>query len=341
MEIRNRLFEHLLSLSYDFYQKNKIGDLMARATNDINAVRMSIGWGLVAFVDGTVMAVSILVIMFVQDAGTALPAIIPLPLITILILCFGRMMGKRFRRAQETYSAMSDTVQETFAGIRVIKSFVKEWWFTGKFAAANDDYREANMSLVRVFGIFFPLISLLSGFTTMILLLAGGRRVVEGFMSPGVLVALFSYLQMLIWPLMGAGFVVNMLQRGAASLGRLNEIFNTKPAIASPQNPQRPVGQDSGQDSGQPSGEALISVRNLSFSYPEGREALSSINLEIRRGAMVGILGKTGSGKSTLLKALVRLIDPPPDSVFVEGIDVRLWDLAELRRCFGMTPQDS
>ncbi|MDR1429197.1 MAG: ABC transporter ATP-binding protein/permease [Spirochaetaceae bacterium] len=343
MEIRNRLFEHLLTLSYDFYQENKIGDLMARATNDINAIRMAIGWGFVALIDGTVMALSILIIMFAEDARTSLLAILPLPFITILILCFGRAVGKRFRRAQETYSAMSNAIQETFAGIRVVKSFVKEGWFIKKFADTNDDYREANMAMVRLFGGFFPLISLLSGLTTLILLLSGGRRVVEGAMSPGVLVALFSYLQMLIWPIMGAGFTVNMIQRGAVSLGRINEIFRTLPGIRSPE--MTDAGTVKGACPEKSSGEIVIRVKNLSFSYPSSgssdRKALSGVNLEIRRGDIIGILGKTGSGKSTLLKALVRLIDPPPESVFVDGLDVRSWELSDLRASFGMALQDS
>ncbi|MDR2111041.1 MAG: ABC transporter ATP-binding protein, partial [Spirochaetaceae bacterium] len=264
-ELRERLFAHLLTLSYDFYQKNKIGDLMARATNDLNAVRQAISMGLVAFVDGTMMAAAILVIIFFQDAETALPAVIPLPLITVLILLFGNVVGKRFRRAQETYSRMSDTVQETFAGIRVIRSFVKEWWFIKKFADTNDDYREANMALVKLFGIFFPLISFLSGITTLIVLLVGGGRVVTGLMSPGDLVALFSYLQLLIWPLMGTGFMVNMIQRGAVSLARINEVLGTEPSIRSPESPgQAP----------ELAGETIVELRHLSFSYAEGVKAL-------------------------------------------------------------------
>ncbi|MDR2029741.1 MAG: ABC transporter ATP-binding protein/permease [Treponema sp.] len=331
-ELRERLFAHLLTLSYDFYQKNKIGDLMARATNDLNAVRQAISMGLVAFVDGTMMALAILVIVFIQDAPTALPAVIPLPLITALILLFGNAVGKRFQRAQETYSGMSDTAQETFAGIRVIKSFVKEWWFIKKFADTNDDYREANMSLVKVFGIFFPLISFLSGLTTLIVLLVGGGRVVEGSMSPGDLVALFSYLQMLIWPLIGAGFMVNMIQRGAVSLARVNEILGTVPAISSPEHPGTPR---------LPRGENAVELRHLSFSYAPGITVLDDLSLTIRRGTVTGLLGRTGSGKSTLIKTLTRMVDPPAGSVFVYGLDVREWDLDELRRLFGVTPQDS
>jgi ATP-binding cassette subfamily B protein len=238
---------------------------------------------------------------------------------------------------------MSDTVQETFAGIRVVKSFVKEGWFIKKFADTNDDYRDASMILVRTFGVFFPFITFLSGLTSLILLLVGGKRVVEGFMSPGELVALFSYFQMLIWPLMGAGFMVNMIQRGAVSLGRVNEVLNTKPTIASPLNPRRSsVNADTVTDAetGASESSAEIEIRGLNFSYGE-KSVLEDITVSIPRGSWVGILGRTGSGKSTLIKTLTRTVDPPPGTVFVRGIDVRDWDLDELRSLFGVSPQDS
>jgi ATP-binding cassette subfamily B protein len=334
--MRRRLFDHLLTLSYDFYQDHKIGDLMARATNDINAVRMAMGWGLVALVDGTIMAASILIIIFIQDARTAAFAVLPLPPITILILLFGRTVGKRFRQVHETYSAMSDTAQETFAGIRVIKSFVKEWWFTKKFADTNDDYRRANMALVTLYGFFFPFISFLSGLTSLILLLAGGIRTAEGLMSPGDLVALFSYFQMLIWPFMGAGFMVNMIQRGAVALARVNEVMDTVPAIRSPL-PEAAVPPPAGVLKKGP----LVEFRRLSFTYPKGVQALEDISFTIETGTVVGILGPTGSGKSTLIKTMVRLIDPPRGTVLVKGLEVEKWNLKELRRLFGVTPQDS
>ena len=332
-ELREKLFEHLLSLSYDFYQKNKIGDLMARATNDLNAVRESIGMGLVAMVDGTVMAAAILIIIFIQDTRTAAFAVLPLPLITVLILLFGNVIGKRFRRAQETYSALSDAVQETFSGVRVVKSFVKEWWFIKKFADNNDDYRDANMELVKLFGIFFPFISFLSGLTVLIVLLVGGISVTEGSMSPGSLVALFRYLNMLIWPLMGAGFVVNMIQRGAVSLGRVNEVLRAMPLISSP--PEAVKGAPSSVP-----GVPLIELRNLTFGFSE-TPALEDICLSIREGTVTGILGRTGSGKSTLIKAITRMAAVPPGTVFIKGVESSAWDLTALRRIFGVTPQDS
>jgi ATP-binding cassette subfamily B protein len=313
---------------------------MARSTNDLGAVRMAIGWGLVGIFDGIAMSIAIIIIIFVQDARTACFAVLPLPIITALILLFGKMVGKQFFRVQETYSKMSDTVQETFSGIRVIKSFVKERWFTGKFADANDDYRKANMDLVKFFGIFFPLIEFLSGLTTLILLLIGGSRVVQGLMSAGDLVALFSYLQMLIWPLMGAGFMVNMIQRGAVALSRINSVLDTKPSIASPEKPAVSAGGPL-----LPAGDtplpALIEIRGLSFSYPGGGNVLEDINLSVEEGSMIGILGRTGSGKSTLIKTMMRMVDPPPGTVLVKGTPVADWDLRILRSIFGVTPQDS
>lgn len=330
-EIRQNLFNHLMTLSYDFYQNNKIGDLIARATNDLNAVRNALGIGFVAFFDSTVMAIAILVVMIVQDRETALFSILPLPIITLLIVGFGNMIGQRFKKVQESYSAMSETVQETFAGIRVVKSFVKEPWFIHLFSKNNDDYKKNNVSLVKVFGLFFPLISFLSGLTTLILLIVGGSKVIDGQMSPGTLVALFSYLQMLIWPMLGMGFLINMIQRGAASLGRINEIMSTPPTIYSRSKTKKPNSTIV----------ESISVKNLYFSYPDGTPALRGISFDIPVGAIVGIMGRTGSGKSTLLKTFCRLVDPPDNTVFINNIDVKDWDLTELRMHFGMTPQDS
>ncbi|MDR2343358.1 MAG: ABC transporter ATP-binding protein/permease [Spirochaetaceae bacterium] len=345
-ELRQKLFDHLLGLSWDFFQKNKIGDLITRSTSDLGAVRMAIGWGLVAGLDGTVMALSIITIIFVEDAATAAFAVLPLPFITALIILFGRKVGGRFKRAQETNSAMSETVQETFAGIRVVKSFVKEAAFIKRFAENNDDYREANMAVVRLYGFFMPLISFLAGFTSLIVLLAGGRRVVLGLMTPGDLVALFGYMNMLIWPMFGAGFTVNMVQRGAVSLRRINEILDTAPSIKN----RPPVSQAasvsvtaSAADSASADSASadIIKIKNLSFSYGGDKNVLAGINLAVKEGSTLGITGRTGSGKSTLVKLLPRMLDPPPGTVFVKERDIRDWDIGELRSLFGVSPQDS
>jgi ATP-binding cassette subfamily B protein len=231
---------------------------------------------------------------------------------------------------------MSNTVQETFAGIRVIKSFVKEWWFIKKFADTNDDYRRANMELARLFGFFFPFVTFLSEITILIMLAAGGMRVIRGLMSPGSLVAMFRYLQMLIWPLMGAGFMVNLIQRGAVSLGRVNEVLETVPSIRDPASPAAPPAPP---DSSSPV--PALEIRDLDFSYNEGTPALCRLSLTVRTGTWLGIMGRTGSGKTTLIKTLARMVDPPAGTVRVFGLDLREWPLVELRKLFAVSPQDS
>jgi ATP-binding cassette subfamily B protein len=248
------------------------------------------------------------------------------------------MVGRKFRTAQEAYSKMSDNAQETFAGVSVIKSFVKEWWFIKKFADSNDDYRKANMELVRLFGFFFPFVQFLSGLTILVMLAIGGVRVINGLMTPGSLVAMFRYLGMLIWPLMGAGFMVNMIQRGAVSLGRINEIMNTVPSIRECENPKTSGKIFSVE---QTFSVPAIELRNLKFSYNEKETVLNDINLKIMRGEWLGIMGRTGSGKSTLIKTFTRTIDPPDGAVSIFGLDIRGWPLEELRKLFAVSPQDS
>ena len=360
--LRQTLFSHLLTLDGGFYQQNKIGDLMARINSDTSAVRMAVGWGLVGFVDGTIMAAAILIIIFIQNGSTAALAILPFPAITVLIILFGKMIGPRFLKAQAAYSSMSDAVQETFAGSRVIKSFVKEKFFIHQFSAVSDEYKKANMELVKVHGFFFPLVTFLSGITTLIVIFAGGRRVILGLMSPGDFVALFSYIQMLIWPVFGAGFTVNMIQRGIVSLNRIHEILSAVPSIKD----AAAVPPKNMPDETFPA----IELRSLSFTYTDFMHkndsapldsgtlhqnaaagsgnveaapppALRDISFALPHGKWLGILGRTGSGKSTLIKILPRLLDPPRGTVFVYGIDIHDIPLENLRALFGVSPQDS
>ncbi|MFW6329539.1 MAG: ABC transporter ATP-binding protein, partial [Alkalispirochaetaceae bacterium] len=330
MHLRDRLFSHLLSLSRRFYDEAKTGDLMARATNDMNAIRMAAGMALVAFIDGVFMTLAILVILFSQNARLAALVIIPLPLITVAMILVGSYIGKLFKQVQEGFSDLSDQAQETLSGIRVVKAFVKEAYFLNRFQDANETYKQRNLRLVRVWGLFFPVVSFLSGITMLLLLLFGGQEVILGNLSHGAFVATLSYLEMLIWPMLGAGFVVNMLQRGGASLSRINAILSEDPEIVSPPNPLHHV----------PTGE--IEVRNLSFNYPGSSfPSLHEVSFSVRRGETFGILGRTGSGKSTLLSLLPRLLDPPPDTVLLDGRDIREYELESLRSAFGIVPQST
>ncbi|MFW6250473.1 MAG: ABC transporter ATP-binding protein [Alkalispirochaetaceae bacterium] len=330
MHLRDRLFSHLLTLSRTFYDRSKTGDLMARATNDMNAIRTAVGMALVAFIDGVFMTLAILIILFSQNARLAALIIIPLPLITVAMILVGSYIGRLFKRVQEGFSDLSDQAQEVLSGIRVVKAFVKEAYFLNRFQDANDTYKRRNLRLVRIWGLFFPVVSFLSGLTMLLLLFFGGREVVLGKLTHGDFVATLSYLEMLIWPMLGAGFVVNMLQRGGASLSRINAILDEEPDILSPPNPIRRV----------PKG--VIRVEKLSYTYPDAEvSALKDVSFQLDQGETLGILGRTGSGKSTLLNLLPRLIDPPRGTVELDGHDVHEYDLEALRGAFGVVPQST
>ena len=296
----------------------------------MNAIRTASGMALVALFDGVFMTIAILVILFTQQPRIAAIAIIPLPLITALTLFLGRFIRGMFRSVQEGFSELSQQTQEIFSGVRVVKSFVKEAFFLRRFREANEEYQTRNMRLVRIWGLFFPVVTFLAGVMTLILLRFGGEAVIMGDLSAGEFVATLSYLEMLIWPMLGAGFTVNMLQRGAASLGRVNAVLNEEPEIKNPPDPVTDMSS------------TTISIRNLTFTYGDSEEpALKDIDLEIPEGSILGILGRTGAGKSTLLRLLPRLQNPPRGTVLIGGVDVLDYDLSTLRSAFGAVPQDT
>ena len=331
-ELRERLFVHLQALSSTFYGKVKTGDLMARMTNDMRAIRQASGFALVSFVDGFFMTIAILIIMLSRDPRLTLLSISPLPVITIGVIFFGRFIGEQFRQVQEGFSALSDMTQEAFTGIRVLKTFVQESSFGKRFLEKNADYSNRNMVLVRTWGVLFPAVGFLAGITSLILILLGGRAVIEGTLSPGEFTAFLAYLQMLIWPMLGAGFTINLIQRAGASLGRINRILEEEPDIQSPpaeQAVRKPIRGE-------------ISIRNLSYAYPgTEKEVLKDFSIDIPSGSILGILGKTGSGKSTLVQLLPRILDPPPGTVFVDDLDVRSYDLTGLRNAISTVPQET
>lgn len=328
--IRERFFSHLLTLSPSFYGRSETGDLMARATGDMNHVRMAAGMGFVALFDGLFMTLFILLIIFFQFPQLALIVLAPFPLITVLVLGMGRMLGKLFKSVQEGYAKLSSHVQEALSGILVLKAFVREEANLGQFAGKNEEYKIKNLQLVRIWGFFFPLISFLGGVVTLLLLRFGGYAVLDGLMQPGDFVAAMSYLGMLIWPMLGMGFTVNILQRGGAALGRINAILGEEPDIESPPDALNEA----------PTGD--IEVRNLSYRYPDSSyEALEGISFTVPRGATLGILGRTGSGKSTLIRMLPRLLNTPPGTVFIGGRDIRDYELRALRSVFGIVPQET
>ena len=329
MMLRDRLFRHLQVLSSSFYSRTKTGDLMARFTNDMNAIRMASGMGLVALIDGVFMALVILVILISQNARIAVLTILPLPVITVAILLLGKTIGERFRQVQEGFARLSERVQESISGIRVIKTFVREKYFIRKFSTQNEEYVDRQLSLVKIWGLFFPVVTFIAGITNVIFLVLGGSAVMSGELSAGDFTAFLSYLQMLIWPMMGMGFTVNLIQRGGASLGRINRVLEEVPDIADPAEPKPPGSKGD------------ITIKGLTYSYPDSSTpTLNNISLHIPSGSILGILGKTGAGKTTLVNLLPRMINPPEGTIFLDGVDIKEMKLAELRNSFAVVPQD-
>ncbi|MCD6135314.1 ABC transporter ATP-binding protein [Candidatus Bipolaricaulota bacterium] len=329
-DLRSKLYGHLLRLSASFYNEHKTGDLMAHATNDIDAVSRACGFGVLTIADPIFMIPVAIGIMLSIDPRLTLYAIIPLPILTLFMLGFGKVIHHRFEVVQEAFSGLMEKVREYVAGIRVVKSFVQEEGTQRDFAATNSEFIDKNMALVRVWGMFEPLIELLGGATMAIVLWAGGIRVIRGSISLGDFVAFSQYLMMLTWPMISLGWAVNIIQRGRASLERINRLLEATPEIVSPVHPRPLKG-------------ARIEINGLSFTYPSesGRAAaLSNVNLDIEEGTTLGLVGLTGAGKSTLVRMIPRIFDPPPGSVRIGGEDVRDLDLAKLRGMIGFVPQD-
>ena len=327
-DLRSEFYTHLQTLPAQYFDKTKVGDVMAHATNDINAVRMACGMATIASFDAIFMSAASIIMLLTIDWRLTLVTMIPLPVIALLVTRFSGMIHDRFDSVQRAFSELSDKAQEAFSGIRVVKAYGDEDSENSLFDSKAKLNMDQNIHLARVWGFFQPLVMTLALAGNAILLSAGGRMVVGGTISLGQFVAFSSYLAMLTWPMMAIGFVVNMLQRGAASMGRLMRIINTLPAIADGDDPSIPG----------PS----IEVRNLTFAYPEtGTAVLRDVEFSVRTGETLGIVGRTGSGKTTLVELLMRLYEPPEGTVLLDGRDVRTLKLGNLRGLFGYVPQET
>lgn len=330
--LRNKLFAHLETLSVNFFNNHKTGDLMAHATNDINAIRMAMGPGVLMLTDSLfITTITVYTMAATIDWKLTLLALFPLPFLATLASVFGRHIHVRFRAVQQAFSSLTDRVQETLSGIRVVKSFVQEEAELERFDAAARDYAVKNLRMVKIWGLMGPMIQLISGISYMIVLGYGGIQVINARITLGEFVAFNSYLGMLIWPMMAVGRVINVLQRGSASMERLNVLFNEKPEIYDDPATVKPVESLRGE----------IEFRNLNFSYPDGTQALKNINIKLEEGKTLAIIGRTGSGKTTLVNLLLRLYNSPPGQLLIDGIDINEIPLALLRESIGYVPQDN
>lgn len=329
--LRNRLFSHLQTLSMSFFQKTKTGDIMARSINDINAVRMATGMGLVSLIDGLVMGIAAICFMIYISPSLAALSLIPAPFIILVARVNTRKMSKGYEKVQKTFSDLTESVREAFAGIRVVKSFAREEWAREKVKKEGLNYVSENIDLVRTLAFFFPVMSIFTNVGLAIVILFGGRLTILGNITTGDFVAFIGYLNLLTWPMMAMGWVTNLFQRGAASMRRISKILNEVPEIKSPE-----TAGDFKNTKG------AISINNVNFVYPDKTEpALRDISLEIKNGMTVSLVGRVGSGKSTLLHMIPRLMDPETGSISIGKTDIRNISLKDLRDNIGFITQEA
>ena len=328
-DLRNDLFRHLVELAPDYYGRTRTGDIMARATNDLNAVRMMLGPGIMYWTETSLTFLLAIIIMVSVDWRLAFFSILPAPLVSLAVIFFGRAIHARFERIQAMFSDISSRVQENLAGVRMVRAFVQEQAELRRFEELNREYIAENIRLVRISGVFQPLLEALIGLTFLVVLWYGGSQVLAGRISLGSFVMFNTYMGILVWPMIAMGWVVNLMQRGSASLERINQIFREKPPIAAPPD-ALPLGHVRGE----------IEFRGASMAYPAGL-ALDRVDLRIEAGTTVAVVGHTGSGKSTLVSLVPRLMDPTGGRVLLDGIDLRNLSPADLRRQIGFVPQET
>jgi len=328
-ELRNDAFQHLQRLDQPFYLEMHTGDLMARLTNDLNQVRQFVGMGLINLLSTGIMLIVVAVLMVLINWNLALVAFAVLPFVSLTMVIVGRTLQRRFRAVQDQFGQLSTHAQENFSGIRVIKAFVQEDHEIDAFARANEEYVRRNLSYVRLSGVMWPLMFFVMGVALALVLWIGGTETARGEITIGEFVQFNAYLAMLTWPMISLGWVINMYQQGAASMGRVMEVMNRQPAIRD-SSLTLPLNHIEGQ----------IEFRNVSVSYGTQR-VLQNVSFTVEPGTTVAIVGTTGVGKTTLMSLVPRILEADEGQVLVDGIDVRRIPLAVLRRNVGYVPQDT
>jgi ATP-binding cassette subfamily B multidrug efflux pump len=326
--LRNDVFAHLTRLSARYYQSNRVGEIMSRATNDMSAVRMVLGPGIMYTANTIATSIGTIVLMVRISGSLTAIALVPLLLVSVIVRHFGRRIHDRFEAVQAELANMNALVQENLSGARVVRAYAQEAHELARFEESNREYLRRNQRLIRLFGSLYPGIQLLMGVGAAMVLWLGGRMVVAGHITLGEFVAFGAYLTMLHWPMIALGWVVNIFERGEASMGRIAAILDAEPDIDD--RAARPVGPLEGE----------VEFRDLTFSY-DGSPVLHDVSLKVPAGSTVAVVGPTGAGKSTLVSLVSRLHDPPPGTVFVDGRDVRELPLAALRGAVGFVPQET
>src|ERR1700722_920927 len=352
-DLRNDIFAHLERLSYSYYQRNRTGDIMARATNDLNAVRMLLGPAIMYSANTIVYTAGALAFMISISPWLTLYTFLPLPAVSVVIQTFGRRIHERFERIQAMFSDISARAQENFSGARLIRAYVQEDAEIRAFETENQEYIRRSLKLVRLMGMLWPTLQLMLGCAVVLVLWLGGREVIHGLsrvtlvsnlgnshpavtttlslsgsMSVGQFVSFSTYMMQLTWPIIALGWVINIFQRGTASLIRINEVLQEHPEIKDAPGAQAP----------EINGE--IEFRGLNFSY-EGNEVLHDVNLRVPAGTSLAIVGPTGSGKTTLVSLIPRIYDAEPGMVLIDGRPIRDYLVSTLRKNIGFGPQET
>ncbi len=327
-DLRNDLFEHLEKLPYSYYQRNRTGDIMARATNDLNAVRMLLGPAIMYSANTILYTAGALAFMISISPRLTLYTFLPLPVASVVIQYFGRQIHDRFERIQAMFSDISARAQENFSGARLIRAYVQEEPEIRAFERENEEYIRRSLRLVRLMGMLWPTLELMLGLAMVLVLWIGGREVLLGRIDIGNFTSFTFYMMQLTWPIIALGWVINIFQRGTASLKRLDEIMQERPAIQDePGAVDAPINGE-------------IEFRRLNFSY-DGKPVLHEVNLTVPAGTSLAIVGPTGSGKTTLVSLIPRIYDAEPGSVLIDGRPIREYSIASLRRKIGFVPQET
>jgi ATP-binding cassette subfamily B protein len=328
-DLRNDLFSNLERQSASYYHTHRTGDIMARTTNDLNAVRMLLGPAIMYSANTIVFTAAALPFMYRISPKLTFFAFVPLPMASILVQYFGARIHRRFERIQAMFSDISAKAQENFSGARLIRAFAQEEAEIASFETANREYIKRSLYLVRLMAMLWPTLEFVLGLSLMITLLVGGHEVVSHRISVGEFTAFNVYMVQLTWPMIAVGWVVNLFQRGTASVVRIDELLKQQPDIAdSPTATDSPVAGD-------------IEFRNLTFAYPDAPPVLHDINLHIPAGSSLAIVGPTGSGKSTLVSLIPRLHDASPGTVLIDSHPIRNFTLSSLRKNIGFVPQET